>query len=59
MGENLKMNQNQILALARPHVLRGALRGFECHLNIILKRYAPLTGKLNLLLTEFSIKEIP
>lgn len=32
--------------------------GFECHLNIILKRNASLTGKLDLLLTGFLIKEI-
>lgn len=60
MGENQKMSQNQILALATPCVLRGVLQiGFECNLNTILKRNDPLSGKLNSLLSGFLIKEIP
>lgn len=59
MAENLKMNQHHILAIASAYVFRGVPQiGFECHLNIALKRYAPLSGQLKLLFTGPLKKEI-
>lgn len=41
------------------YVLRGVLQiGFECYLNIILKRDAPSTGQLKLLFTGPLKKEV-